>query len=117
MLTLSFFKWNGKSPSSPVMGFFLVLMARPRKYGFQDYSAIEEKYHTNYKHIQLKTSYLCTTETTDPVQGIEQLYNEDGIIKSNRYPLQQLLMPWFFLSAGGNKKKSRQLHGMVLYTT
>ena len=23
MMTLSFFKWNGKSPSSPVMGFFL----------------------------------------------------------------------------------------------
>ena len=40
-----------------------------------------------------------------------------GIIKSNRYPLKQLLMPWFFLSAGGNKKKSRQLDGMVLYTT
>ena len=31
MLTLSFFKWNGKSPSSPVMGFFLVLMARVSK--------------------------------------------------------------------------------------
>ena len=44
---------------------------------FHDYSAIEEKYHTNYKHIQSRTSYLCTTETTDPVQWIEQLYNED----------------------------------------
>ena len=54
-----------------------VFCLQPRKYGFHDYSAIEEKYHTNYKHIQLRTSYLCTTETTDPVQWIEQLYNED----------------------------------------
>ena len=56
---------------------FFVFCLQPRKYGFQDYSAIEEKYHTNYKHIQLRTSYLCTTETTDQVQWIEQLYNED----------------------------------------
>ncbi|XP_073251384.1 uncharacterized protein [Porites lutea] len=75
---------------------FASKVIQPRKYGFQDYSAIEEKCHTNYKHIQLRTSYLCTTETTDPVQWIEQLFNEDGIIKSNRRHLKRLLMPWFF---------------------
>ena len=40
MLTLSFFKWNGKSPSSPVMGFFFVLMARQILYFTQTFTGI-----------------------------------------------------------------------------
>ena len=40
MMTLSFFKWNGKSRSSPVMGFFFVLMARQILYFTQTFTGI-----------------------------------------------------------------------------
>ena len=49
---------------------------QPHKYGFQDYIATEEKWHTKYKD-SYEQVFLCTTETTDPVQWIEQLYTED----------------------------------------
>ena len=39
MMTLSFFKQNGKSPSSPVMGFFWGLMARQILYFCQTFTA------------------------------------------------------------------------------
>ena len=54
--------------------FFFCL--QPHKYRLQDYSATEEKKHTKYKH-SYEQVFLCTTETADPVQWIEQLYNED----------------------------------------
>ena len=40
-----------------------------------------------------------------------------GIIKSNINPLKQLLMPQFIPMQEVKTKKSRQLDGMVLYTT
>ena len=56
--------------------FFFFFCLEPQKYGFQDYSATEEKQHAKYKH-SYEQFFLCTTETPDPVQWIEQLYNED----------------------------------------
>ena len=35
------------------------------KYGFQDYSATEDRQHAKYKHTYEQV-FLCTTETTDP---------------------------------------------------
>ena len=38
---------------------------------------VPQKRNSTQVQAKLRTSYLGTTETTDPVQWIEQLYNED----------------------------------------
>ena len=63
----------GFHKESEMLVFFCL---QPHKYGLQDYSATEEKKHTKYQH-SYEQVFLCTTETADPVQWIEQLYNED----------------------------------------
>ena len=56
---------------------FFFFCLQPHIYGFQDYSATEEKIIAHKVQAKLRRSYLGTTETTDPVQWIQQLYNED----------------------------------------